>query len=221
MLYDKRKSAAHLVALREELGDKLGKDIKGTDLSKLISEKMNFDVRSHTLLKYENPDIEETMSLDCLMVLSKFYNVSYDYILGLSESRQYKTDSIVRDYGLSDHALQVLQNLNLQKDTKKEGNTLPSDLDIINALFENTEFPDLIDSIRQAIILKENAVGTDYSKGLEEQRQIIDSFSADQLDAVKANKLVLLNPRHAYTFYEFDLQKRVLSMVYEISDDLR
>ena len=81
---------------------------KLTELIDVILEKTGIKFGGNTYNKHENFANESTMSIELLIALSKFYGVSYNYILGFSDSKYPEREDIQTKYGLSDDALNKL-----------------------------------------------------------------------------------------------------------------
>ena len=105
------ETAKRLKALREQKG------ISHKTLSEALKEHYNIRASKGTLIAYEVADENHSqsnsfrgMSIERLFYLSQFYNVSADYILGLTDDNSKKTIA-VDDLGLSSEACAVLRDL--------------------------------------------------------------------------------------------------------------
>ena len=102
-------------------------------LSKCILKKTNVRISGSQLCKYENPDKRERMNVNNLLALANFYDVSIEYLLGLSNTKSNNiTDQhAAAQFGLSDKSMERLKKL------KKTNSLL---LAIINSVLENDNF---------------------------------------------------------------------------------
>lgn len=93
-----------LAELREEYEDiyqsKNNKRLTDTILARTLN------ITRQTYKKYENG--ESDISLNVVLTLSKLYNVSSDYILGLSDVKHMENDNINERIGLDDISIETL-----------------------------------------------------------------------------------------------------------------
>lgn len=104
------------------LGDlRDGRKLKGlsytySDISREIEELTGEKISAQSLNKYhevledENGPKLVKMNVVNLVALAKFYNVSVDYLLCLSDSKERKNYNISKRIGLSDEAIETLEN---------------------------------------------------------------------------------------------------------------
>lgn len=221
-LYDKKKTADRLYELHAELEEKLGKGkISGNKLTEMISEKTGIKIGGNTYNKHESFNNSNTMSIELLVALSRFYNVSYDYILGYSDSRQPERENTQKKYGLSDTALNVLSNINrLDKIEATTESDLPTDLEIINALFESGEFQDWVALIKKSILQKSRRAGVSEYDSLEKRNDLINGLSDEQFDTCNEGALTILSASETNQFIQFQLQQTTLNLVQDIVNNL-
>jgi hypothetical protein len=161
------------------------------------------------------------MSRDTAMAIAQFYDVYVNYILGLSDSRQEKTDDIVKEYGLTDAALEKLANIKrLDKMQQKENPDLPTDMDVINALFESEKFQLFVELIREATILRGKADSVDYYDSLGKRNEFVSSLSDEQRAISSEGNLTVLTSQDSLQYLTFQLQQTTLQVVNDIMDNL-
>ena len=134
ILYDKKVLSERIEDLRKGDGKK---KYTLTTLSNDIEKKTGVSI-SHTQLgKYENADLMERPNINYLLAIANFYNVSIDYLLGKtnSKNRNYTEQMTSNKFGLSDLAMKKLSvlknNLNNENEFK---------LHLINSIIENDTF---------------------------------------------------------------------------------
>lgn len=118
-LYDKQVAAERLYQLHANFEMERNEKISGLRLTEMISEKTGIKIGGNTYNKHESFNNTNSMSIELLVALSRFYDVSYDYILGYSDSMHPERENTQKKYGLSDDALDVLQNIKLLEKGKK------------------------------------------------------------------------------------------------------
>lgn len=222
IFYDKKKTAARLRDLRLEYEAKNGyRNLSALQLTKLIEEKTGIKFGGNTYNKHESYDNTSTMSIEMLTGLSKFYEVSYDYILGFSNSKQPEREDIQSEYGLTDEALNRLKSITLLN--KQQENTdpnLPTDLDIVNALFESGEFQDWISLIKSSVIQRARSGQIDSLDSIKKRSELVASLSKDQYNLCKDGALTMLAADDTKQFIQFQLQRTTLNIVQDIMDSL-
>ena len=103
------------------------------------------------------------MNIELLVALSKFYEVSYDYILGFSDTKHPEREDITKQYDLTDKALTSLESIKYGKSNQEKAlSEAPIDSDVINAMFESTELQSLVDLIRTSATARSRAAETNY-----------------------------------------------------------
>lgn len=222
-LYNKELTAQRLAELRYEYEDKYndGKPISALQLVKRIQEKTRIKLGGNTLNHHENFKNTKTMSLAIVVALSKFYGVSSDYILGFSDSKYPEREDIQLKYGLSDSAMNRLENIKiLDKRQQKEEPTLPTDLDIVNALFESGEFQDWVSLIRKSVIQRARSGGITDISSIKKRDQLIKNLSDEQLEICKDSALTVLAANETRQFLNFQLQQTTLTIVQDILNSL-
>lgn len=109
MVYCKKKNGSETMLTELTLGEKLkdlrvAKGFKNTDdLAKAVN------IPKTTLNDYENDDKNQDVGYFNLVTLAKFYDVSMDWLLGLSSVEKH-LNTAYSDLGLSDTAIDVLKS---------------------------------------------------------------------------------------------------------------
>lgn len=135
------------------------------------------------------------MNIELLVALSKFYEVFYDYILGFSDTRYPEREDITKKYDLTDS-------------------------DVINAMFESTEFQSLVDLIRTSATVRSRATETNYYDSIKARGKFVYSLSKKQKAIAKEGALSVLATDDAKDFIDFKIQRAITAVVYEILDNL-
>ena len=155
MLYDEAR-----VALTKERLEDLRKEKKLSfeQLSKQLAERgVNI---SHTNLKnYEINDPlhplygrTRSMSIEYLVAFSDFYDVSVDYLLGLSNSRKREYHEISEQLGLCDRAIDELVQCKENSSSEEVQQLYVSqDTTILNDFLISEEFKRVMEKIKQSL----------------------------------------------------------------------
>lgn len=198
-----------------------GVKISGLRLTEIISEKTGIKIGGNTYNKHESFNNSNTMSIELLVALSRFYDVSYDYILGYSDSMHPERENTQKKYGLSDASLDVLQNIKLlDKRQQKDEPNAPTDLEIINALFESGEFQDWVTLIKNSIVQKERRHKITDIDSINKRTKLINSLSDEQVDTCNDGALTVLSSTETDQFLKFQLQQTTLNLVNDIINNL-
>lgn len=218
--YDKKKTAERLYLLRSEYEDKIGKKISALQLVKHIKEKTGIEIGGNTYNKHENFSNDTNMSIELLVALAKFYEVSYDYILGFSDTRYPQRENFHNKYGLDDAALDRIESIyHLQKSQVKNEPDLPTDMDIINALFQCEEFQSLVENIRTSYKVRSAAAGL-YSDTQKNQKKFLASLDDKQKELAKNGALSILSASEANSYSYFQMQLSMQQLVKELMENL-
>lgn len=190
MLYDE----ARMALTKERLEDlRKEKKLSFEQLSKQLAERgVNI---SHTNLK--NYEINDTvhplygrtrsMSIEYLVAFADFYDVSVEYLLGLSNSRKQEYHNISEQLGLCDGAIEELirckEDSNSEEDPKIYAQ---QDTAILNDFLTSMEFEIVMEKIKQSLFsyylyaLNSDAFGTKQreknAKKLEEARLLMNKY---------------------------------------------
>jgi hypothetical protein len=219
--YDKKVTAARLCELRSEYEEKIGHTISALQLVKHIKEKTGIDIGGNTYNKHENFANTTNMSIELLVALSKFYEVSYDYILGFSDTRYPEREDITKKYGLTDKALTGLENINHGKNMQEKASPdAPTDLDVINAMFESTEFQGLVDLIRTSAAVRTQAADTNYYDSIKSRDKFVNSLNKEQTEIAKEGAISVLASDDTKDYIDFKIQRAITAVVYEILENL-
>lgn len=194
ILYDKKVLSERIEDLRKGDGKK---KYTLTTLSNDIEKKTGVSI-SHTQLgKYENADLMERPNINYLLAIANFYNVSIDYLLGKtnSKNRNYTDQMTSNKFGLSDLAMKKLSllknNLNNENEFK---------LHLINSIIENDTF---ITNLSENLITFYNA--NDNKKNLEDKLK--KDYGISTLDISKYN-LTKIFEQFTEQMYEKDKKRR-------------
>ena len=155
MLYDE----ARMALTKERLEDlRKEKKLSFEQLSKQLAERgVNI---SHTNLKnYEINDPvhplygrTRSMGIEYLVAFADFYDVSVEYLLGLSNSRKQEYHNISEQLGLCDKAIEELirskENSGSEEDPKMFAQ---QDTAILNDFLTSTEFEIVMEKIKQSL----------------------------------------------------------------------
>ena len=155
MLYDE----ARMALTKERLEDlRKEKKLSFEQLSKQLAERgVNI---SHTNLKnYEINDPvhplygrTRSMSIEYLVAFADFYDVSVEYLLGLSNSRKQEYHNISEQLGLCDGAIEELirckEDSNSEEDPKIYAQ---QDTAILNDFLTSMEFEIVMEKIKQSL----------------------------------------------------------------------
>lgn len=121
-----------------------------------LKEKYNYKLSVGKLNEMES-DVDKDYGYRVFVYLSKLYNVSTDYLLGLTESKT--TDNIERemcDYtGLSEKALRKIFSMNMASKTIFKSGGL---IDVLNYLLEGSYFHNIIFALTSLSIASDDAV---------------------------------------------------------------
>lgn len=153
----------------------------GKDVKTLAAE---IGVSSGALSKYQNDKGEP--GITALYKIAAYFDVTADYLVGLSNNRTQANANIGVEIGLSDGAIELLRAANEQK---KNTSKLNSDkeyypTDVFSLLIENLNFfPDLVLTISRELSIKE--------------------YHAEEIEAIKAEKcLAKKNPELFKKIYD-------------------
>ena len=155
MLYDE----ARMALTKERLEDlRKEKKLSFEQLSKQLAERgVNI---SHTNLKnYEINDPvhplygrTRSMSIEYLVAFADFYDVSVEYLLGLSNSRKQEYHNISEQLGLCDGAIEEL--IRCKEDSSREEDAkiyAQKDTAILNDFLTSMEFEIAMEKIKQSL----------------------------------------------------------------------
>lgn len=133
-------TAKRLKELREE------KKLSHISLSKALKEQYGIDISRDSLMCYEVSDPHHTkayknegMRVEYLRCFSEFYDVSSDYLLGLTDDRN-KKPSAVDELGLSNKAVDNIRLIRTHSD---------SAITALDTLLENADILILLEMISQ------------------------------------------------------------------------
>lgn len=107
---------------------------------KALATELN--IKESTLSKYERAEREP--SIEALILLSEFFNVSVDYLVGKDDCRDTKYQAISDSLGIDEKTIEIL--LQLSATTYKYSN-----LDYLEAIIQHPQFPTLLNQINNYI----------------------------------------------------------------------
>ena len=212
-MYDRTRSAEVLGDLHDELRLKFGKKPTFKKLSNDIEEVTGVEISSTSLWEYEDTGKEKNMSIKNLVALAEYYDVSYDYLLGKSESRKSENIEINRKYGLTDGALSRIENM---KDMKTRGYEIKY-IDAFNAFVESDSFKDIMEELVKcpnAYDIRENGL----SQNERLKREILATITDEQKSLIEEGKLLIFEPKNYLDTILSSLQLSIVEAAIEISE---
>lgn len=158
LLYDRQLVAERIEDLRQ--GDGTDK-LTFAQLSESITNATGVYISAQSLRKYENTDIDERINVNNLLAIAKYYNVSINYLLGLSDSKSNNTTEqfAAEKFGVSDDTMAHLKSLNACGKRSDERITL----DLINHMLEDKVF-----------WVQLTALVKDYKDALDNKNKMLD-----------------------------------------------
>lgn len=182
-----RRMGRRLKEEREKLG------LSHIALSDAIFERYNVRIAKDSLINYEVSDEHHTkayknngMRVEYLRYLADFYEVSADWLLGLSDVRSIDagTKFICEYLGLSENAIYSLQQISSKKMFDLWEQAMDSELHFyptegMSMLFECHEFYKAVHSISKALSYKYISIKNGERRDETTQDVIIDNASRD------------------------------------------
>lgn len=204
MLYDE----ARMALTKERLEDlRKEKKLSFEQLSKQLAERgVNI---SHTNLKnYEINDPvhplygrTRSMSIEYLVAFADFYDVSVEYLLGLSNSRKQEYHNISEQLGLCDGAIEELIRCKENSDSEEDPKMYAQqDTVILNDFLTSMEFEIIMEKIKQSL----------FSYYLYELDRNVFAFERREQAAEKLEEARLLMNKYGY----FPVENDVISQVH-------
>lgn len=234
MLYDETRMALtkeRLEDLRKE------KKLSFEQLSKQLAER-GISI-SHTNLKnYEINDPlhplygrTRSMSIEYLAAFADFYDVSVDYLLGLSSSRKREYHDISEQLGLCDGAIQELIRCKENSSSEDEPKMYTQqDTAILNDFLTSAEFELVMEKIKQSMFsyymyqLFQDSISAqireENAQKMEEAQKVLDAcgYCSVEYDLISQvhmeNAIGMVNeylrklPKRLYETYEQDAKNR-------------
>lgn len=121
--YDRLRDLIDTFDRRQDIADKIGVTVA------TVTKHHNY---------YDDPAKGTAVSIQTLVKYAKFFNVSTDYLLGLTDAKnqsRISAEDVAEDYtGLSKDVLQGLHSI---KETSKKQKTILKDIKIVNALIKS------------------------------------------------------------------------------------
>ncbi len=141
--------------------------------------------------------------------------------MGFSDTKYPEIEDITKKYGLTDKALTSLETIRHSKDKQEKNNPdISTDLDVINALFESTEFQSLVDLIRTSMAVRNRAAQTNYYDSIKARGKFFSSLSDKQAETAKEGALSVLASDDTKDYIDFKIQRAITAVVYEILENL-
>ena len=140
---------------------------KGLTIKALATE---LNIKESTLSKYERAEREP--SIEALILLSGFFNVSVDYLVGKDNCRDAKYQTISDTLGIDEKTIEILRLLSAT--TYKY-----SSLDYLEAIIQHPQFPALLDQINNYIT--SDAQGWHDISVPDSNGNIINTISSDMM----------------------------------------
>lgn len=212
-MYDRKASAEALAQLHNQLKNKNGKKPTFKELSRDIMAKQGVYISDTSLCDYENTDKDKDMSVRNMVALADYYGVSYDYLLGNSESRERENINVNKKFGLSDEALARIQILNNTPQRSFE----ISLIETLNAFIESTEFGSFIDTLAKcshAHELRER--GTRYNTTA--MNEVLGTLTEEQRKLSREGKLIIVSPEKYFDVLLSMLQKNTVDIAVEMAE---
>lgn len=164
-----------------------------------------------TYLSYENNDREPNS--DVLIRIAKYFEVSIDYLLGLSKIRKKDNEYIVNRLRLSEKAIDVLEHFNKIDDDIKQGNpTYITKMQIINKIVESIFFNQIIQQIHfycldASYVYNENFKKWDFEYYHLDDKMInaIDIFQKKGLTIIDRSDAAVLDKNKIKDFFNMML----------------
>ena len=138
-----------------------------------------------------------------------------------NDTKYPEREDITEKYGLTDRALTNLENIKRIRNMQgKDDPGVPTDLDVISALFESTEFQSLVNLIRSSRAARDRAAGTNYYDSKNARGKFIDSLTKKQAETAKEGALSVLAADDTKDYIDYKIQRAISNVVNEILDNL-
>lgn len=217
MLYDE----ARMALTKERLGElRREKKLSFEQLSKRLAERgVNI---SHTNLR--NYEIDhpahplygrtKSMSIEYLAAFADFYEVSVEYLLGLSNSRRREYHDVSEQLGLCDEAIARLAQCK-----ERRGPYAAQDTAVLDDFLTSAEFDEVMEKIRQSLLsyrLYEQSGGASSPKRreqnadkLEEARRLMNQYGYFPVENDLVSQVCMENAIGTLSAYLRGLPKRL------------
>ncbi len=188
VLFDIEQFSKRFVALWKDLEgkEKSGTDIPGNVLSIKIKEKIHFSISEGQISNYKNA--KSAPSVENLICLAKFFDVSPDYLLGLTESTSQEAvdQEMSKKYRLSDKAME-----NLAKWKKDSMSAFPfAASKIIDEIIKNETFVSKIEiALNNIMKLRNNHLHEQMSEAEYEEKIAVNKYLASRAFEVLFDEL--------------------------------
>lgn len=188
VLFDIEQFSERFVALWKDLEDKeeSDTDIPGNVLSIKIKEKTHFSISEGQISNYKNA--KSAPSVENLICLAKFFDVSPDYLLGLTESTSQEAvdQEMSKKYRLSDKAME-----NLAKWKKDSMSAFPfAASKIIDEIIKNEAFVSKIEiALNNIMKLRNNHLHEQMSEAEYEEKIAVNKYLASRAFEVLFDEL--------------------------------
>lgn len=132
--------ATRLTLLRKDMGLTQAELAKKTGISRSV------------LASYEATG--KTPTLERMILLAKFFNVSLDYLVGISDSKNFRNSLETDELGLSEKSIELLKNSKVTGSFNYNLLKCIIYIDLINSFFENDLFTEFLQNCSSYIIEK-------------------------------------------------------------------
>lgn len=148
-----------------------------------------------TYLSYENNDREP--SSDVLIKIAKYFEVSIDYLLGLSKIRKKNNENIVNRLRLSEKTIEVLEHFNkIDDDIKQRNPSYITKIQIINKIVESIFFNQIIQQIHH-YCLNASYIYNDNFKRWDFDYDNIDDSMLAAINTIHRSGLTIIDRKDA------------------------
>ena len=211
-MYNRNNTAAILGDLRDGIKLKTGKKPSYKELSNAIFESQGVRISYVSLCEYESEEKDTEMSVKNFAAIADYYGVSYDFLLGKTESRSRQNININKKYGLSDAALNRIEIMNRpSKDISSE-----SLISALNKFIESGEFENFIDVLakcKNALEIRESGMSLNEKSKSEVRATISD----EQKELLRVGKMILVEPIKYFDILINMLQNTIPDIAVEVA----
>lgn len=182
------KTATRLKLLREE------KDLSHKKLADILVEKYHLSFSKQSMINYEKHTFARGISVEKLLCFADFYNVTTDYLLGISDCRNISADEVIAKTGLTEKSIQRLTecaqskqsndpflyglNYLIENDASESQNEKKTLRLLINYLSSGSERNTKVVVDENGVRLKKYKKPTDF---LPPSKIYFDEFDAEQI----------------------------------------
>jgi len=160
---------------------------------------------------------ERTAGIDFLAAAANYFNVPSDWLLGLTNTRESENVNIGERTGLSDKAIEILQESRRKSESEPVKYRIPRNFDascIVNYLLTHSDFSEAKEHI-------ENAQRCSWT--VSQKREWRDRMTNEEnarldciYDEIESYGYCVLNPEEAVQSYEFQATKLISKAISEM-----